>query len=115
MSRRAAGEGSIYPVRDKAGKIVAYAATIEIGYTDGARRRKKVQRKTRRDVAEEITRIKAQQAQGVDFKTKQPTVRDYCTHWLTTFALKARAKSVETYRQMYTYHIFPAVGDLRIN
>lgn len=115
MGRRAAGEGSIYPVRDKDGKIVAYGAAISLGYTDGKRNRKKVQRKTRKDVAEEIARLKAQQAQGVDLKSKQPTVRDYCTPWLDTFALKARAKSVETYRQMFKYHIFPAMGDQKIN
>jgi integrase len=114
MGRRSAGEGSIYPVK-KGGKTIAYAATIETGYTDGTRKRKKVQRKTRRDVAEEIARLKAQQAQGVDLKSKQPTVRDYCTPWLDTFALKARAKSVETYRQAFKYHIFPAMGDAKLN
>lgn len=115
MSRRASGEGSIYPVKDKAGRIIAYAAAISLEYTNGKRNRKKVQRKTRREVAEEIARLKAQQAQGVDLKTKQPTVRDYCTPWLKTFALKARAKSVQTYRQMFKYHIFPAMGELKVN
>lgn len=115
MSRRAAGEGSIYPVRNKDGRITAYAAAVSLGYTDGKRNRKKVQRKTRKNVAEEIARLKAQQAQGVDLNAKQPTVRDFCTPWLKTFALKARPKSVETYRQMFTYHIYPAVGDQKMN
>jgi integrase len=116
MGRRAAGEGSIYPVRDKDGRTIAYAAAISLGYTDGKRNRKKVQRKTRKDVAEEIARLKAQKAQGVDLKARQPTVREFCTPWLEdTFALKARPKSVETYRQMFLYHIFPAVGDQKFN
>jgi integrase len=115
MSRRAAGEGSIYPVRDKEGRITAYAAAISLGHNDGKRNRKKVQRKTRKEVAEEIARLKAQQAQGVDLKSKQPTVRDYCTPWLGVFGLKARPKSVETYRQSFFYHIFPQLGDQKMN
>ncbi len=115
MSRRAAGEGSIYPVRNKEGKIVAYGAAISLGHTEGKRNRKKVQRKTRKEVAEEIARLKAQKAQGVDLKSKQPIVRDYCDPWLDMFALKARAKSVETYRQMFKYHIYPAMGDQKLN
>lgn len=116
MKRRAAGEGSIYPVKNKDGKIIAYAAALSLGFTDGKRNRKKVQRKTRREVTEEIARLKTQHAQGVDLKTKQPTVRDHCTPWLEdTFALKARPKSVETYRQSLVYHIYPAMGDMKLN
>lgn len=114
MARRAPGEGSIYAVK-KDGKTVAYAATIEAGYTAGRRQRKKVQRKTRREVAEEIARLKAQQAGGVNLTSKQPTVREFCTAWLDLFAVKARPKSVETYRQMFVYHIFKAFGDQKLN
>lgn len=116
MSRRAAGEGSIYPVKDKQGKTVRYAASVSLGYHDGKRCRKKVERKTRREVAEEIARLKAQQTHGVDLVAKQPLVCDYGLTWLNdVFALNARPKSVETYRQMFTYHIFPAMGQLRVN
>lgn len=112
--RRAPGEGSIYAVK-KDGKTVAYAATIEAGYADGRRRRKKVQRRTRREVAEAVAQLKAQQAGGVDLTSKQPTVRAFCTAWLDTFALRARPKSVETYRQMFVYSIFPVFGDQKLS
>lgn len=115
MSRRASGEGSVYPIKDKAGKTLRYAASLSLGYAGGKRIRRKVERKTRREVADEIARLKREQAQGVDLTARQPTVKDHCLAWLDhTYALKAKPKSVATYRQMFTYHILPALGDMRL-
>lgn len=115
MGRRAAGEGSIYPIRNKAGKVMRYGASVSLGFCDGKRNRKKVERRTRKEVAEEIARLKVMQSKGVDLRTKQPTVREHCLPWLeNTFALKSRAKSVQTYRQSFEYHIFPAVGTMKV-
>lgn len=114
MGRRIAGEASIYPIK-KDGKTIKWAGSLSLGFVDGKRRRKKVERATRKEVADEIAALKKQQAQGVDLKSKQPTVRDHCLPWLDNiFALKARPKSVETYRQMFVYHIFPAIGTMRV-
>jgi integrase len=116
MARRSAGEGGIYPIHNKEGKIIRYGGAIDLGWVNGKRKRKKIERKTRREVSEEITRLKAQMAKGADLKSKQPTVKDFCTPWLTdTFALKAKPKSVETYRQAFLYHIFPKFGNLKLN
>jgi integrase len=116
MARRSAGEGGIYPVYGKDGKVLRYAGAIDLGYVNGKRRRKKVERKTRREVAEELARLRAQLAKGADLTSKQPTVKDFCTPWLTdTFALKAKPKSVETYRQTFLYHIFPKFGNVKLN
>lgn len=115
MGRRSKDEGSIYPIKDAEGRTVRWGASITAGYVDGKRKRKKIERKTRRDVVEELARLKLQQAQGVDLATKQPLVQDFCTEWLDgTFALKARPKSVDTYRQMFIYHIFPAFGQKKV-
>lgn len=114
MGRRVCGEGSIYPIR-KNGKVVKWACSLSLGFTDGKRNRKKIERATRKEVADEIASLKKQQAQGVNLKAKQPTVKDHCLPWLdNTFALKARPKSVETYRQMFTYHILPVLGAMKI-
>lgn len=114
MGRRVCGEGSIYPIR-KNGKVVKWACALSLGFADGKRIRKKIERTTRKEVADEIASLKKQQAQGVNLKSKQPTVKDHCVPWLdNTFTLKARPKSVETYRQMFTYHILPALGTMKI-
>lgn len=114
MSRRIAGEASIYPIK-KDGKTVKWAGSLSLGYVDGKRVRKKVERATRKEVADEIAAFRKQQAQGVDLRAKQPTVKDHCLPWLdNTFALKARPKSVETYRQSFVYHILPALGTMKI-
>lgn len=115
MGRRASGEGSIYPIRNADGKIVRYGASITVGYKNGKRDRKKVERRTRREVAEELARLKAQAAQGMDLTARQPKVKDFCTAWLDgTFALKAKPKSVETYRHIFTRYIFPALGESKV-
>lgn len=114
MGRRVSGEASIYPIK-KDGKTVKWAGALSLGFVDGKRIRKKIERATRKEVADEIASLKKQQAQGVNLRAKQPTVRDHCLPWLeNTFALKARPKSVETYRQMFTYHIFPAFGAMKL-
>lgn len=114
MARRVCGEGSIYPIK-RDGKVVKWACALSLGFVDGKRIRKKIERDTRKEVADEIASLKKQQAQGVNLKSKQPTVKDHCLPWLdNTFALKARAKSVETYRQMFTYHILPAIGTMKV-
>jgi site-specific recombinase XerC len=116
MARRAPGEGGIYPIHDAEGKIVKYGGSVELGYVNGRRRRKKIERRTRRDVAEEIARLKAQIARGADLTSKQPTVKAYCDAWLdNTFALSAKPKSVETYRQALIYHVYPRFGATKIN
>jgi integrase len=115
MGRRVCGEGSIYPVRDKEGNVKKWACSVSLGFIDGKRIRKKVERRTRKEVADEIASLKKQQAQGVNLKAKQPTVKDHYLPWLeNTFALKARPKSVETYRQMFTYYILPALGTMKL-
>lgn len=115
MSRRAADEGSIYPIRDKDGKTVRWGGSIEVGYTNGKRKRKKVERKTRREVADALASLKTQHAHGVDLASKQPTVKEFCTPWLeNTFSMRAKPKSIETYRQMFEYRIFKRFGDVRI-
>lgn len=115
MSRRVNGEASIYPIRNADGKTIKWAGSLSLGFVDGKRIRKKIERATRKEVADALAVFKQQQAHGVDLRAKQPTVKDHCLPWLeNTFALKARPKSVETYRQMFTYHILPAFGTMKI-
>jgi integrase len=115
MSRRISGESSIYPIRNADGKTIKWAGSISLGFVDGKRKRKKIERATRKEVADELAAFKRQQAQGVDLRAKQPTVKDHCLAWLdNTFALKARHKSVETYRQTFVYHILPAIGNMKV-
>jgi integrase len=115
MSRRMSGEGSIYPIKDDNGKTIKYAGSLTIGYQGGKRLRKKIERKTRREVADELARLRAKQSDGGDLTAKQPTFREFADAWLDkTFGMRAKPKSVQTYRQMFKYYLFPALGDLKV-
>jgi hypothetical protein len=46
MSRRRSGEGSIYPVKDRAGRITGYRGYVWCARPDGTRYRKYVKAKT---------------------------------------------------------------------
>lgn len=114
MARRAAGEGSIYPVRNKAGQTVRWAVAITI-WQDGKARRKKVERKLKRDVQEELHRLKRQQANGVDITARPQLLKSFLPSWLDDdYALRGRATSVATYRWAIEKVIIPALGGIHV-
>lgn len=114
MARRAAGEGSIYPVRNKAGHIVRWASAITI-YVDGKARRKKVERKLKRDVQEELHRLRRQQASGMDVTTRPQLLKTFLPAWLDDdYALRGRATSIATYRWACEKVIVPQLGSIHI-
>lgn len=116
MSRRASGEGAIYPVRDKNGKTIRYAASLTVGYKNGKRKRKKFEAKTRREVAEKLALAKQQMQLGADLTTRPLTVKAYFERWMADqFSLHAKPRSIATYQQMLNYYIYPALGDIRLD
>lgn len=114
MARRAPGEGSIYPIR-KHNKIVGYAASLSLGYApDGKRIRKKVQAKTRREVAEQLATFREQAGTGVQLTMRAERIRVLLDRWLTdVYAATARASSVQKYRWAFA-KIDPFIGGLAV-
>lgn len=114
MARRSSGEGSIYPVRDTDGHVVRWAASITI-YADGKARRKKVERKLKRDVQEELHRLRRQQASGMDVTARPQTLKAFLPSWLDDdYALHARPTSVATYRWAVEHVIVPQLGPIGV-
>lgn len=116
MARRASGEGAVYAVKDKNGKVIRYAASLTVGYKDGKRKRKKFEAKTRREVAEKLALAKQQMQLGADLTTRPQTVKAYFERWMADhFKLHAKPRSISTYEQMLKYYIYPALGDIRLD
>jgi integrase len=114
MGRRAPGEGSIYPVR-KNKKIVGYAASVSLGYsTDGKRRRKKVEGKTRREVAEQLAKFREQLGDGVDLTKRTEATRHILDRWITdVYAATASPSSVQKYRWAFD-KANPFIGEIPV-
>lgn len=111
MGRRAKEEGSLYAIRDKTGKIVRYAAALTVGYRDGKRIRKKVEAKTRAEVARKLAELKRQHTAGINVAARPQTVRDYGTRWLDDEFGGGLHSSV-TYRRTLVNYVYPTIGDM---
>ena len=110
MSRNANGEGSIYARQDGRYAGAAYVIT-----RDGARRRRTVYGKTRREVAAKLRTLQEQSAQGIPAYDRGMPLRDYLAHWLDAVAAeKVSAKTLVNYRLFVNRHIVPVIGDKRI-
>jgi integrase len=94
MKRRAKGrsngEGSIYEYPEGSG---IWYAQVRVEGAAPKRRRAK----TQRDAREKLKQLLAELEQGVDLTMKQPTVEQWCTTWLDTFAVNLKPTIKEDY------------------
>ncbi|MEM8535997.1 MAG: tyrosine-type recombinase/integrase [Chloroflexota bacterium] len=124
MARRGHNEGSIYGLNREGRKArpgelaVKYVGFISLGYQNGKRIRKKVVRRTRKEVAQALRELIREQERGVDLSKRIPTTREYFEQWFERdYIPKRRNKpnSINTYRKIIYNHIIPALGHIRLN
>lgn len=108
-SKRANGEGSIYPHRN------GFAAYAWVDTPDGKRRRKYVYGKTREVVhAKWLTLLKKSAARPV--ATRTPKLKEYLTYWLDQVVrMSLKPKTAETYALHVRLYIVPALGEKRLD
>jgi integrase len=95
--RRTRGEGGIYPFR-KYGKLVAYAASVDLGIIDGKRRRKVVYGETEAAVRDELTKLRADLLRGLDIDPEKITLNLYLAAWLKSVELTKSYNTLRNYR-----------------
>ena len=106
MAQRANGEGTIY--RRKDGR---YEAAAYVVMTDGTRRRVRVYGSTRREAADKLEKIIAQDRAGVPQPQSSLTVGEYLDQWLETVAkLRVRPLTYHSYEMYVRQHIKPGLG-----
>lgn len=111
MSRRGKGEGSIRKRSDG-----TWEASIGLG-TDqnGKRKRKSVYGKTKREVAEELTRLQNQKLTGMLVDDVKLTVAEYLDRWLSDSVKGAtRPSTYQSYKSHVEKYIKPAVGTIKL-
>lgn len=106
MGRRGHGEGTIYQREDG-----QWTAILSLGYVDGKRKRKQFYGRTRREVAEKLTKAQHDVQSGLVLVTERQTVEQFLTRWLEdSVKPTVRPKTYHSYAQMTRLHIIPSLG-----
>lgn len=108
MSRRANGEGSIYPYRN------GFAAHVWITTPAGRRQRKSVYGKTRAEVHEKWLRLHEQARRGPVVPVS-PKLRDFLEQWLTETVRPGLSPATASNYEMFSrLYIVPDLGDRKL-
>lgn len=108
--RRGKGEGTIAKVKGRE----LWCARITVGRdANGKRTRKTVYGKTRKEVADELTKLRNKQLNGTLTATTRQTVGEFLTNWLADSVQQSvRERTHENYRQNVEKHIRPVIGGI---
>jgi integrase len=112
--KRGNGEGSIYPVKDKKGRVVGYRGSYWV-YTANGPKRRYLSGKRREDVSDKLIEALGSRAQGLVFDSGNLTVGAYLERWLKdSVEGTVRTSTYEVHRHMVEPHIIPALGRLKL-
>lgn len=103
-SRR--GEGSIFQRRDG-----RWAATLDLGWQGGKRRRKSVYGLTRQDVQRKLATARRAVQDGLPIPSERQTLGQFLARWLEDVGRpNLRPLTFIRYRELITLHIIPSLG-----
>jgi site-specific recombinase XerD len=107
--RRGHGEGSIYRRPDG-----RWAATIDLGWHGGKRRRKFLYGKTRAEVARKLATSLQAHRDGQVFGDERTTVEQFLSAWLVTVEPSLAPRTWTRYEQLIRRHTAPHIGKVRL-
>jgi integrase len=115
MTRRHNGEGSIYAVKDKNGRITGYRGYVWCTKPDGLRYRKYVKAKTYEATQKAWLKLRNQASRG-PVASNVPTVAAFLQYWLDEVVRPNLApKTCEKYELFSRLHIIPHLGATRVD
>lgn len=104
--RRGANEGSIFKRDDG-----RWCAVVDLGWRDGKRKRKYVYGATRQVVAEQLTKLLREKAQGLPVAVDRQTVERFLRDWLeNSVKASVRPATYVSYEQVVRTYLIPALG-----
>jgi integrase len=113
MAKRGNGEGSIYPYKNKAGKVIGYRGSYWIHTAEGPKRRY-ISGKKREDVRDKLAKALSDRADGLVFDAGALTVGEYLERWLKDAQDTVRKSTHEGYEHAIGPHIKPALGRIKL-
>ncbi|MFD7729683.1 tyrosine recombinase XerC [Kitasatospora phosalacinea] len=110
MAKRANGEGSI--TRRKDG---LYHGRVYVTTTSGLPKRVSVYGKTREEVLEKITALRAQDNQGIPTPDTNVKMTEYLMYWLAAVVkVNRRPKTYQGYESVVRVHLVPGLGTKKL-
>jgi integrase len=113
MPKRGNGEGSIYPVKDKNGRVKGYRGSYWVHTAEGPKRRY-ISGKKREDVRDKLAKALSDRADGLVFDAGALTVGEYLDRWLGDVKDTVRKSTHEGYEYAIGPHIKPALGRIKL-
>lgn len=114
--RRGNGEGSIFPIKDKDGKIIRYAAAVSLDTGSGKPKRKVLYGKTRKEAAEKLKIALRDQQLGVNIAAERQTVQQFLDKWLETVVKpRNRIRTYESYQHTVKKYLIPHLGTIQLH
>ncbi len=106
--KRGRNEGSIFKRGDK-----RWCAVVDLGWENGKRKRKYLYGVTRAEVAEQLTKVLRDKAQGLPVALERQTVGHFLEDWLEqSVRPRVRPRTFESWRLIVRRHIVPALGSV---
>jgi integrase len=113
MPKRGNGEGSVYPVKDKAGRVKGYRGSYWVRTADGPKRRY-VSGKKREDVRDKLARALSDRLGGLVFDAGTLTVGEYLDRWMRDVEGTVRESTHQRYEYAVGPHVKPALGSIKL-
>jgi integrase len=113
--KRANGEGTVYPRRNKQGKIISYRASYWAQTANGPTRRY-VSGKTKTEAQVALRKATAERDSGIVFEVENITLAEYLDRWLNGPVKTRNLKSItfEQYHRQARVHIVPSLGRVKL-
>ena len=114
MGKRGNGEGSIYPIRGKNGKVKGYRAAYVVYTADGVKR-KYLSGKRREDVRDKLAKALSDRSGGLVFDAGAMSVGEYLERWLKDSVRgTVRVSTYERHEGIIRTHLKPALGRIKV-
>lgn len=111
--KRGNGEGSIYPVKDKNGRVKGYRGSYWVHTADGPKRRY-ISGRRREDVRDELANALSDRLGGLVFDAGAMTVGDYLDRWMKDVEGTVRESTHQRYGYTMGPHLKPALGRIKL-
>ncbi|WP_420111642.1 tyrosine-type recombinase/integrase [Pseudactinotalea sp.] len=108
---RGKGEGSVF----KDQRTGLWTGVIELPSLNGARRRKKIRRKSKKDLLAAMAAAKAELQRLGDLPTVNQTVAQWFGYWLKQVAKEVRPNTFDGYKRTVENHIVPTIGTVKLD
>jgi integrase len=113
--KRANGEGTVYPRRNKQGKVISYRASYWTQTASGLKRRY-VSGKTKTEAQLALRKATAERDSGLVFEVENSTLAEYLDRWLNGPVKTKNLKPItyEQYQRQVRVHIIPSLGRVKL-